>query len=96
MPKNLKDIQRFLGFVNFYQRFIKNFPGVAQPITDLTRNKGLDFHWEPLQLVAFQQLKDTFTSMPILKLFDPALEVIIETDASNFAIGYILSQKHVG
>jgi hypothetical protein len=44
-PKSLKDVQRFLGFANFYHRFIKNFSGVARPISDLTRNKGLDFHW---------------------------------------------------
>jgi hypothetical protein len=96
MPKNLKDIQRFLGFANFYHRFIKSFSGVAQPITDLTRNKGLNFHWRPMQTVAFQQLKDAFTSTPILKHFDMALEVIMETDASNFAIGYILFQKPNG
>jgi hypothetical protein len=42
--KNLKDVQRFLGFANFYSRFIKNFSGVAQPITDLTLTKGLDFY----------------------------------------------------
>jgi hypothetical protein len=53
-PKNLKDVQRFLGFANFYRRFIKNFSGVARPITDLTRNKGLDFHWGPMQTVALQ------------------------------------------
>jgi hypothetical protein len=47
-PKNLKDVQRFLGFANFYCQFIKNFSGVARPITDLTQNKDLDFHWEPL------------------------------------------------
>jgi hypothetical protein len=52
-PTNLKDVQRFLGFVNFYCRFIKNFSGVALPITDLTQNKGLDFHWGPTQTVAF-------------------------------------------
>jgi hypothetical protein len=52
--KNLKEVQRFLGFANFYCRFIENFSGVARPITDLTRNKGLDFHWGPLQVVAFQ------------------------------------------
>jgi hypothetical protein len=94
--KNLKDIQRFLGFANFYRRFIKNISRVARPITDHTQNKGQHFHWKPLQVVAFQQLKDTFTSTPILKHFDPTLEVIIETDASNFAIGCILSQKHEG
>jgi hypothetical protein len=47
-------------------------------------------------VVAFQQLKDVFTSTPILKHFDPALKVIIETNVSNFAIGYILSQKYAG
>jgi hypothetical protein len=47
-----------------------------------------------MQTVVFQQLKGTFTSIPILKHFYPALEVIIETDTSNFAIGCILSQKH--
>jgi hypothetical protein len=73
MLKNLKDVPRLLGFANFYHRFIKNFLGVAGPITDLTRNKGLDFHWGPTQTVAFQQLKDAFTSMPILKDFDLTL-----------------------
>jgi hypothetical protein len=47
-------------------------------------------------VVAFQQLKDAFTSMPILKHFDLALKVIVETNTSNFTIGCILSQKHVG
>jgi hypothetical protein len=94
--KNLKDVQRLLGFANFYRRFIKNFSGIARPITDLTQNKGPDFHWGPTQTVVFQQLKDAFTSTPILKHFDPSLEDIIETDASNFAIGCIPSQKHNG
>jgi hypothetical protein len=94
--RNLKEIQLFLGFANFYRRFIKNLSGVARPITDLTQNKGLDFHWGPMQVVVFQQLKDVFTSTPILKYFDSALELIIETDASNFAIGCILSKRHAG
>jgi hypothetical protein len=95
-PKNLKDVQRILGFANFYPQFTKTFSGVARPITDLTRNKGLDFHWGPMQIVAFQQLTEVFTSTPMSKHCDPALEVIIETDASNFAIRCILSQKHNG
>jgi hypothetical protein len=52
-PKNLKDVQSFWGFANFYHRFIKNFSVVVQPITDLSCNKGQDFHWGPLQVVAF-------------------------------------------
>jgi hypothetical protein len=47
-------------------------------------------------VVVFQQLKDAFTSMPISKHFDLPFEVIIEIDVSNFAIGCILSQKHMG
>jgi hypothetical protein len=93
--KNLKAVQQFLGFANFYHRFIKNLSAVAQPITHLTQNKGQDFHWGPLQVVGFHQHKDAFTSTPILKHFDPALEVIIEMDVSNFAIGCILFLKHV-
>jgi hypothetical protein len=42
--KNLKDMQLFLGFANFYHRFIKKFSAVARPITDLIKNNGLDFH----------------------------------------------------
>jgi hypothetical protein len=49
-----------------------------------------------MQTAAFQQLQDAFTSIPMFKHFDPVLEVIIETDASNFAIGSILSQKNNG
>jgi hypothetical protein len=44
MPKNLKDMQRYLGFANFYRRFIKNFSGIPRPIADLTKNKDSDFH----------------------------------------------------
>jgi hypothetical protein len=90
-PKNLKDIQCFLGFEIFYRRFRKNFSDMAGPNTDLTQNKGLVFYWGPLQVVTFQQLKDAFTSTPLLKHFGPSREVIIETDVSNFAIGCILS-----
>jgi nucleoside diphosphate kinase len=91
MPKIPKDVQHFLGFANLYRRFIKNFSHIARLITDLTRNKVLDFYWVLMQVTAFQQLKDAFTSMPILKHFDPSLEVIIGTDASKFTIGCILS-----
>jgi hypothetical protein len=49
-----------------------------------------------MQVMLFQQLKDTFTSTPILKHFDPSKEVVIEIDASNFTIGCILSQIHEG
>jgi hypothetical protein len=49
--KNLKDVQHFLGFENFYLKFKMDFSGIARPITDPTHNNGLDFHWRPLQVV---------------------------------------------
>jgi hypothetical protein len=96
MLKDLQDVQPFLGFVNFYCKFLKNLSGVARPIIDLTCNKGLDFHWRPLEEIMFEQVKDAFTAMPILMHFDPALEAIIERYASNYVIGCIRFQKHVG
>jgi hypothetical protein len=97
--RNTEELERqvmVLGFANFYHRFNNSFSGVTRPITNLTYKKGQNFHCRVIQVTLFQQLKDTFTSTPILKYFDPKLEVIIETDASNFAIGYNLSQKYKG
>lgn len=92
IPKSVKDIQRFLGFANFYRRFIKGFSGICRPITQLLR-KDTKFEWKKEATTAFTELKESFTSAPILRHFNPDLEVIIETDASNFAIGCVLSQK---
>jgi hypothetical protein len=95
-PKEPERCAIILSSWGFYRQFTKNISGVAQPITDLTQNRGLDCYWGPLQVVVFQQLKDTFTSRPVLKYFDPALDIIIETNTSNFTICHIQSQKHKG
>ena len=92
VPKSVKDIQRFLGFANFYRRFIKGFSGICRPITNLLR-KETKFKWKTEATKAFTELKEAFTSAPILRHYNPELEVIIETDASNFAIGCVLSKK---
>ena len=92
VPKSVKDNQRFLGFANFYCRFFKGFSGICRPITNLLR-KETKFDWKTEATKAFTELKDAFTSAPILMHFNPELEVIIKTDARNFAIGCVLSQK---
>ena len=92
VPKSVKDMQRFLGFANFYRRFIKGFSGICRPITNLLR-KETKFEWKTEATKAFTEFKEAFTSAPILRHFNPELEVIIETDASKFAIGCILSQE---
>jgi len=90
-PSSVKDIQRFLGFVNFYRRFIKGYSKIATPLITLTC-KGKPFLWNPTAQVAFDTLKMAFTSAPILIHPDPAKPFIMETDASDFTLGAILSQ----
>ncbi len=92
-PKTTKDLQRFLGFANFYRRFIRNFSIIAAPLTSLLRVGKRYLVWSTATSEAFQQLKEHFTSAPILHHPDPELEFSVEVDASNTGIGAILSQR---
>jgi hypothetical protein len=69
-PKNLKQLQQFLGFGNFYFQFIKDYSKIAEPLTMLTQNDK-PWHWDPPRITVFQQYKEMFTAPPILALFDP-------------------------
>ena len=91
-PKNVKDVQSFLGFANFYRRFIKNYSEIAAPLTALTRKDTL-FTWWTSEEKAFKQLKVAFTQAPVLINLDPKEEILVETDASDFALGAVISQK---
>lgn len=92
-PTKVKDLQSFLGFANFYRRFIPGYSRIAAPLTALLK-KDAKFDFGPTAQAAFQALKSAFTGGDILRHFDPALEAIVETDASDFAISAILSQYH--
>lgn len=91
-PKNRKQLQRFLGFANFYRRFIRNFSQVASPLTRLTSTK-LPFIWSPEAEKAFTNLKLCFTSAPVLVHPDPSLQFVVEVDASDIGVGAVLSQR---
>ena len=92
-PGSLTDTQSFLGFANFYRRFIQNYLGVARPLTELTKGEGKNWAWNPQAAAVFQELKRRFTTAPVLAHFDSQQPVIIETDASDFAIDAVLSQR---
>ncbi|ERF68926.1 hypothetical protein EPUS_09504 [Endocarpon pusillum Z07020] len=92
-PNNVKDIQSFIGFANFYRQFIKGFSKIALPLTKLTR-KDVPFNWGEEARKAFQTLKDMFTSSPVLQHFDPDLPCTVETDASDDACGGVLFQPN--
>jgi len=93
-PNSLTEVQSFLGFANFYRRFIKDYSRVARPLTELTKKEiGKNWSWNEEAGAAFRELKHRFTTAPILAHFDPTRPVIMETDASDFAIEAVLSQR---
>ena len=89
-PRNVRDVQSFLGFANFYRRFIHNYSELSVPLTRLTR-KSSQWDWSPLCQRAFDSLKDAFTSAPVLSHWQPNSRITIETDASDYAIAAIIS-----
>jgi hypothetical protein len=94
-PTNVKAVQSFLGFANFYGRFIEGFSKVCKPLIDLTK-KSTRWQWTEESQNAFEMLKRWFTFATILRHFDPTLSTVMETDTSDFAIGAVLSQQVEG
>ena len=90
-PTNLKAVQAFLGFANFYHQFIVGFSDIVIPLICLTC-KDTPFSWGPNHTKAFGALKHAFTTAPILVHFNPVNPIVVETDASNYAIAAIISQ----
>ena len=90
-PQNSKEVKQFLGLSSYYRRFIQKFAAIAQPLTALTRN-GVVFEWTEDCQAAFDRLKQSLTTAPVLcyPAFD--LPFVLETDASIKGIGAILSQ----
>ena len=70
VPKSIREVRGFIGFANFYRRFIQGFSDVARPLHDLTK-KEVVFQWGPKQQRAFEELRDRFISAPILTLWNP-------------------------
>lgn len=90
-PTKVKEVQAFLGFANFYRRFIRDFSYKAKPLTQLT-HKNQKWAWGEKEQQAFEDLKKAFTSAPILRIPDQDSPFRIESDASDFATGSVLSQ----
>jgi len=88
---NLKAVQAFLGFTNFYCRFIVGFSDIVIPLICLT-HKDTPFTWDPNHTKAFETLKTAFTQALILVHFNPDNPIVIETDTSEYVIAAIISQ----
>lgn len=94
-PKDLHEVRSFLGLCSYYRRFIKGFSTIAKPLTRLTE-KGREFDWGQEQEEAWLELKGKLVSSPVLAYPDPGLQFILDTDASGYGIGAVLSQVQNG
>jgi len=88
---NLKEIQNFVRFVNFYRRFIKNFSKLVKSFTQQTR-KNTSFVWNEICVQVFDNLKKQVSSTSVLRHFDLKRQAILKSDASNYVKDEILSQ----
>ena len=91
VPTRKKELQSFLGFCNFYRRFIKDFSHIARPLHRLTGD--VPWEWGVEQQLAFEELKLRVTSEPVLIIPVDDSPFRVEADASDFATGAVLSQK---
>ncbi|KAI2658094.1 Transposon Tf2-8 polyprotein [Labeo rohita] len=91
-PLTVKELQRFLGFANFYRRFIKDYSTITAPLTSLLRGKPKSISWNPSAHEAFLHLKKIFSTAPLLHHPDPELPFTVEVDASTTGAGAVLSQ----
>jgi transposase InsO family protein len=91
-PTTVRGVRGFLGFANFYRKFIPHFARHAEPLVQLTK-KDAKFTWGQEQEKSFRTLKDAFLSEEVLVPFDPERRTILECDSSGHAIGGTLSQE---
>jgi hypothetical protein len=93
IPWNVKDVQSFLGFANFYRCFVKGYSNIIALITQLTR-KNTHFVWSKECSRSFESLKQAFPTAPVLQHFDYNREIIMEMDTSDYVSTSVLSQSN--
>jgi hypothetical protein len=91
-PTTLKQLRSFLGFGNYYRRFIRRYSNITKPLNDLLR-KDTPFEWTTERDTVFNDLKRRFTTKPILTIPDQTKPFFVEADASKYATGAVLMQK---
>ncbi len=94
LPQSVKEIQRFLGFSNFYRHFIHGFSRLTAPLTSTLRGNSKSLSWSPEAHEAFQRLKDAFSTAPILCHPDPLIPFVVEVDTLITDVGAVLTQYH--
>ncbi|GFT57398.1 transposon Tf2-9 polyprotein [Trichonephila clavipes] len=91
-PKNVKQVQSFLGLSGYFRKYIQNYSIIAKPLSDLLRDNAV-FHFGPEQQIAFQTLREKLSENPVLHIFKQGAKLELHTDAGKFGYGAILLQK---
>ena len=94
-PQGIKQLQAFLGTVGYYRQYIPGFATIAQPLHRLT-SKEADWSWEEAEQNSFELLQQKLMTAPVLGYPDPNQTYFLDTDASGFGVGAVLSQKQGG
>lgn len=91
-PENKKDLQRFMGMVNYLGKFIKNLSTVNQPLRELLEN-NVEWHWSERHDKAINDLKEAITTAPVLRYYDVNAPIKLSVDASSYGLGGYISQE---
>ena len=83
-PQTVNDLQRFLGLINFYRRFLPHSAGLLQPLTDALQGSPRTLHWTPSMATSFQTTKSTLAQATLLSHPDPTANVSLGTDMLEY------------
>ena len=89
-PENQQQLRSFLGMINYYSKFISNYSTITHPLNELLKD-GVEWKWSESQQKSFQQLKDKLSNAPVLTHFSDTLPLKLDTDASQYGIGAVIS-----
>ena len=96
-PRSVKEVREVVGLMSYYRRHIKGFADTARPMTDLLKGRTQKkFQWNDEAEAAFQQLKNALVTSPVLAMPVENGTYVLDTDASSYAIGAVLSQRQNG
>ncbi|CAF1667312.1 unnamed protein product, partial [Adineta ricciae] len=93
VPKDVKQVEAFIGKINYYGKFIQNFSNLCSPLNRL-RQKDVKWNWDASCQKAFDVLKKQLSEATLLVHFDQHLPLILATDASNYGIGAVLMHRY--